>query len=263
MTIPHAFVAAMQRNRFGPEWRWIVAQNVASVRSRKPPPTTDRLVQAAGAYLRKKGGRSFDHTQEGGFHAIAAAEAMQADTGVRETMQILTCGRVELHDIAATMARSTDDVRNWELLYFDVRGVLDLPGWVRAKVIQPLEEAALTTFASRLKVAMAGGERVAQLLIESDVQIPTNEAEQIADARLRLHRKLIEASDFPIVCSEDAVRLLTAQMEHTLAMSELDFEREKFRESCEVARREHELSLRQVKQSDVSTANATEDRSDD
>jgi hypothetical protein len=249
----------MDRNRFGPQWRWIVAQDAAPHSSRKLPPTMDNVAQVAAAYLRKRDGRSFDHRHENGFQAIAAAEAMQGDTGVRETMQILTCGRVDIQDIAVTMARSIDEVRLWELLFFDIRDVLVLPGWVRAKVIQPLEEAGFTTLASRLKVAMAGGANVAQLLIESDVRIPTDEADQIADAQLRLHRKLIEASDFPIVCSEDAVRLLTAQMEHTLAMQQLEFEREKFRESCETARREYELLQREP----VSTASAAKDSSDD
>ncbi|MDP6558254.1 MAG: hypothetical protein QGG71_26560 [Pirellulaceae bacterium] len=263
MTISRTVRAAMDRNRFGPQWRWIVAQDAARQSSRKLPAAMDQFAQAAAAYLRKKHGRSFDHSQEGSFQAVAAAEAMQGDTGVRETMQILTCGRVDIQDIAVTMGRAIEEVRLWELLFFDIRDILDRPGWVRAKVMQPLDERGLTTFTSRLKVAMAGGPSVAQLLIESDVRIPTDEADQIADAQLRLHRKLIEASDFPIVCSEDAVRLLTAQMEHTLAMKELEFQREQFRESCEAARREHELSLRQTNQSEVSTADATEVRPDD
>ena len=87
---------------------------------------------------------------------------------------------------------------------------------------------------------------MAQLVIETDVRIPTEDAERIADAELKLHQKLVEATDIPLVGSADAIQLLTAIMEYRLAFEKLEFEREKFREHCRAEARRHELATQRL-----------------
>ena len=66
------------------------------------------------------------------------------------------------------------------------------------------------------------------------------------DAELRMHWKLVEAADIPLVGSADAVQLQVAHMEHCLAVMQLEFEREKFREHCEAETRRHELAMQRL-----------------
>ena len=236
----------MQRNKYGPRWRWETAQFAATSRSGKPLAYYDALTKLSAEFLRQRtAGRRRKVSPE--FDAIEAAETIEEDFGLRETLQILTIGGVELQHIADMSGVPSDQIHTWEKLFFDVRECRNRPAWIRGKVIRPFEDAGKTTFASRLKVALAGGAAVAQNVIESDVRIPVEEAERIVDAELKLHQKLVEATDILIGGSADAVQLLTAHMEHTLAVKQLEFEREKFREQCEAEARRHEIAMQRLK----------------
>lgn len=129
-------------------------------------------------------------------------------------------GGVDLQHVAEMSGVPPNEICTWEGLFFDVRACRNRPGWIRSKLIRPLEEAGQTTFAAGLKVALAGGASTAQLVIEADGRVPVEEAERILDAELKLHQKLVEATDIPLVGSANAVQLLTA---HRVTGVDYDF----------------------------------------
>ena len=236
-------LASLQRHRDGPGWRWLKAEQAAESGTRRGWSGLDPWTKAAAAYLRQRD-RRLAPKDDRELARVAAAVQIEAHIGQRETLQILTLGDVAPATIAELSGLAAEDVEWWEALFFDVRSQRRHPAWIRSHVTRPLEEAGRGPLAARLKVALAGGAEMAVQVIEADVRIPLEAAERIADAELKLHQKLVEAVDIPLVGSAEAVELLLAYEEYRLRRQQLEFEREQFRERCLAARRQHELAVK-------------------
>ena len=86
------FFEAMQRNKYGPQWRWLAAQDAASTRSGKLAGYHDSLTKLATDVLSQRSGRRIRRTAQE-VELIEAAETIEVDVGMCETLQILARDR--------------------------------------------------------------------------------------------------------------------------------------------------------------------------
>lgn len=177
---------------------------------------------------------------------IRQAEILEGDKHVRETASILVVGGVDAQEIADMCAVSSDVIQVWEELYFDVRSLRDCPGWIRGKVIRPLEESGESVLAGRLKAALGGGPHVAKLVIKADIEIPDDDADRLLNAELKMHQKFCEVSEMPIRNSAQAQKFFFEYSKHLDDCQKLDLARQKFQEKCAAGQRQHELAIRRL-----------------
>jgi hypothetical protein len=149
----------MQRNKYGPKWRWLAAQSAANSPSGNLAAYYDTVTKLAADVLSHKTGRRRRRTAQEA-ELIDAAEAIGVDVGVRETLQILVIGGVDLHHIAEMSGVPADEIRTWEGLFFDVRACRNRPAWIRSKLIRPVDGGSrLDDRAQRSQAAVAWGRR--------------------------------------------------------------------------------------------------------
>jgi len=237
---------SMMRNKHGVNWRAQAAEQMSRGELKGLTKYYDRSTILASEYLCSKRERKIDGSTNPILRRIRQAEILEGDKHVRQTASILVVGGVDAQEIADMCAVSSDVIQVWEELYFDVRRLRDCPGWIRGKVIRPLEESGESVFAGRLKAALAGGPHVAKLVIKADIEIPYDDADRLLNAELKMHQKFCEVSELPIGNSAQAQKFSIQYCQHIHDRQKLDLARQKFQEKCAAEQRKHELAIRSL-----------------
>ena len=212
----------------GPSWRWRVAEelSVGDCSGRCGP--ADALTRSAAEFL------SLSNSTETAMQADAAkrfpkigrAVALSVDDIRAGELKILSLGGCPCSEIAARFGVSKETVECFEKLFFDVRPMLSHTSWVYCSVIRSESEAGAHDLASKLRVAFSGGPELARRMLNAQIDIPADEADQIIGREMLLHAKLCAALDMPL-SNEDAIAYVETYIDYQKHKEVLALEREK------------------------------------
>jgi hypothetical protein len=246
--VMHIAWQELQRSTIGPAWRWTKAQEFARVSAtRRRPEHLDQIVHDAADYLRRCAATA-QHGQEASrtYPLVAAAAKLAGDSAVDEKLKILVMAKCPRSDMAARLGVPEDVILMWEDLFFDVRIALASIGWVVAHVISPARTAGSGALAARFQLAYLGELVAAEAILAVDAELPLLPATRLFDVHLKLHLKMIEAAEMPLVSGRDALRLQKFYLQLRLKEQQLELAKTRLQERCAAALRRHELKLARI-----------------
>jgi hypothetical protein len=173
--------------------------------------------------------------------AIAAAERLQADDDLCDSLKIMVVGSLLADEICARLALEPAELAAWEQLFFDVRPMYDSPPWIAAHVINPERRRGRSQLAAKLKLA-ANGPDAARAVLNGSARLPLDDAGRLFDQRLRLHAKFDEAIESPL----DPMSFLKLYVRLEIQRERIEQEKFKLAERSKQADRRYELELLRV-----------------
>lgn len=189
----------MRRTMYGVAWRHQLAVGRAQQDRVRMPAEFDAATRAAADFSRLsaqgESGRAKAHQK---YPEIALAEAAWGQPALRSAIQSLVIANVPAAEVCEQLNLQSPVLQAIEDLYFDVRPMLSATSWVVANVIAAEADAGRDDVAAQLRFAFFCGPYVAKALIEARLSLPTESAQQLADAAMLLHAKFVQAAEMPL-----------------------------------------------------------------
>jgi hypothetical protein len=117
-------------------------------------------------------------------------------------------GGLEPEKISALADIPLPQLSLWESLFFDVWSRLTATSWIVQHVIQAEIDAGDWRLAERLRLALAGGKKIAELLLRDEVGTAIEPADRIQLLQMRLDLRLRQALLIPIVTPTQVGKLV-------------------------------------------------------
>ena len=241
------FMRRMRRVELGANWRKHLAEDYAARDKVRMPGEFDAATrQAAEFYRLQSQGEPGQAAAGKKYPDIATAVAAWRQPELRVAVQILVLANVPAAEICELLQVQEAILQVIENLYFDVRPMLTAAPWIVSKVINHEADAGRDDVAARLRAAYSYGPYVAKKLIQSKLRLPTEPAEQFADAAMLLHAKIVQATEMPLT-SEQSIEFMKLAVEIRRDEKFLQLEREKL--AFRMQRWAQRLELAQIQRS--------------
>ena len=222
----------------GPEWRLQLAQQAAD--RPRVPRELDAVAARAAKFLRlRRRGDSGVRQATERFPEIKAAEALRDQPRVWKTFKLLALADIAAAEIAQRLQLDCRAVVAAEMLYFDVRPLLDSPSLIIAHVINAEADRGDHDLAADMRVSYFAGPFAARALLEAREGLPTKQVDRMHAAALLLYAKFQQAVEMPLNEADSIDYLkLYAQIQFREERLNLDRKKLAFRMQCWARREE-------------------------
>jgi len=224
----------MEHRIGGPGYRWKRAKQHAGLQRPSWSQHLDEPTRQATAYLRMHD-RVGEEPAEREFPLIAAACALFQNEQDFQTVRLCVLGELPTAEIAARFGVYQEVIEIAKTLFFDIRDVRNASSWMSNHVFMPEVKGGSMDFAAKMKLAFYGGPVMVRGLLDAEENLPLEEAQRFVDQETLLHGKLQAALGFELDANT-APEFVKLFSEYNLERAKLDFEREKFQYTCELAR---------------------------
>ena len=231
----HAPKHQLPGQTLGVSWRWQLAQKVAAGRKHL---SGDALTGEVARFLRARKETASPATDTAA--AIPQAVALADDAAATEKLQILVLARCSAEEIGAKLGITSEVVKTWEEIFFDVRSGLESVSWVLDQVVGPALKDGSRRRAAKLKLAYVGGRLAAESLLDMPADGKPISADRAFALSHRLQIKAILAGDMPIETSDQAIAYQKIFAEVRSLDLRLRLERARLDERCRENLRRHE-----------------------
>lgn len=224
----------------GADWRRQMAVEAAQTNSLHASRKLDAVAACAAKYLRlRRRGDSGVQQATARFPEIEAAEALRDQPRVWKQLKLLVLADCTATEIAQRLQLDCRAVVAAEMLYFDVRPMLESPDWICCHVIAAETDRGDHDLAARMRIAYFAGRHAAIALLDAEEGLPTKQVDRLRDAALLLHAKFQQALAMPLN-EENTVDFLKLHSQIHLAEERLKLDRDKltFRMQCWAKREE-------------------------